>query len=1067
MARFKVKAPDGTLTSVEANSPQEAVDLVKGQKESGSMIDRLVQRTEEAKIKGERMGGGQVEGALGNLASPFVTGLQRSEQAVSALNKAGEKAQELSRSGLEQLTTKPLERLSEQAGDMKVPLPTPIGPVPIPAKYPLAAAGTVAKVGTEFSSSMVNPVNLALTYLAPLAIGKAVQIEKAVAGKVVASPAWQHFTEWVAKTVPPAVKNNAESFLRYVTTNYKLPPAYLEAKAELPYNQYTAAKEQIGKLGALEKATPEQASDVTAVLEGKKILPPTPESVQQKFPIETPQATPAPTQAAEDIAMKYGRNTHLKEFMKKVGELQATNPAEAERYAHNVITGNTNKPGTVGGWFPDEATAAKFEQDLMGKIRAEQPTSIFKGATGKEPIYSPTPMPEQESFRFPRPSSEFGIKFNTRQLNELKKAGVDVDAIQADLPRPIEQLNLTGKLTEPIVAPPQQPQTGFQLVAGSLTPEQAKATQVAQDSFVRLGQELVDLGMLSEKTYLANLRKYSPRMYQQYEADLKSKGIFGTEQPTRANVERLKQRTIDDPNVVEGLSQLKGAYPTEKGLAQLAASVEKGKFFKSIADNPKYASMEPQEGWVKLPDVKGLGPLQDMYVEPNLAYDLKSTYKELPKIAEWVKKINTGWKLTKTTFNPAVQLNNAMFNTVLADWSGADFATQARLAPSVLRDIANKKGVYTELMRGGITDPTEMSEAIVMHLRGLLGKPQSTYQAMISKILEAPTNMYQAAEVLNKGIIYKAAIERGMNPMEALAHAKKWGIDYGNVSPLIRDARSFVIPFITFPSKMIPLAAETLAKDPMKIYKYKLLTDAIEQVAVSEGVVTPEQVQRIHREEKGYPVVLPFKAKNGDPYVWNISRILPVDSAQSAIQLGGPAAIAGQAAMNVRRFDTAEPQPIAKATDTPLEKTLAYTNFLGQAATPSLMPGVYDVRSPFKGGTSTARFKKAEKGELNPQTGQPYSQTEALLAMIGIDVAGKSGELTEGLRLKKAKELINKKKEVIKRDAGFKNLSDAEIDFLIDQLDAKIDDLLKDPISFRERLDKAMGTRLRNAKPME
>jgi hypothetical protein len=1055
MAKFKVKSPDGSFTSVEAVSPEEAISIVKSSQEQPSLADRLQRKVDEASIKGERMGGGLFSSIAASLAKPAISALGTTQRAVEATNMAGRKAEELSRQGLEQIVNEPIAKAAERFGESKLPIPTPFGIIPIPTKYPIAAAGSLAKVGTEFSSSMINPVNLAITYLAPLGIKGIARIEKGVAQKIVSSPAWNDFTAWVAKSVPESVKGSAESFLRYVTTNYKIPPAFVAAKNELPYNQYQAAKEQIGKLGALEKATPEQAADITAVLEGKKILPPEKKPVQLNLFNKNVIADDIVDSRNAPIMEEKGLE-NLPSLQELSTQLSQKSPTKLEAYVQGYTKGgispNTKTPysGTplygVRGGTPQEYKRL-FNDPSPGSVTEEQ----LKRAGLKIPQ-------SQEPLLLFQPKKGIELEWTSKDKTELRKMGVDVDAIEPNLPKLWKE---SGTPTEPIKTAIPREEKGFQLVAGTLTSEQAKATKFAQTSFVELGKQLVDLGMLSEDTYLANLRKYSPRLYKQYETDLQTKGIFGTETPTRVNVERFKQRKVDDPTVLQGLTQLKGAYPTEKGLAQLSAAVEKGKFLKSIADNPKFASPNPIEGWTQLPDVKGLGPLQDMYVEPNVAYNLRSTFKELPTWAKVIKKVNTAWKLGKTTFNPAVQLNNAMFNTVLADWSGADFATQARLAPLVLKDITNKAGIYQDLMKGGITDPSEMSQTVVMHLRSLLGETPEGYTGMVQKILSSPTNTYQAAEILNKGIIYKAALERGMSPVEALTHAKKWGIDYGEVSPLIQDIRSYAIPFITFPSKLIPLAAETLVKNPMAIYKYKLLTDAIEQTAINEGVVTPDKVNRIHREEKGFPVVLPFKGKNGEPYVWNISRIMPIDAAQSAIHFGGPPAIAAQAAMNVKRFDTMEPQPIAKATETPLEKTLAYTNFLGQAATPSLMPGVYDIRSPFKGGTAYARIKKAEKGEINPATGEPYNVKEALLGMVGIDIAAKSGELTEGLRLKQAKQLIEKKQQVIRKDIGFKNLSEEEINFLLNQLDSKIEELLKESSSVREKLDIFTGRKFR------
>ena len=382
-----------------------------------------------------------------------------------------------------------------------------------------------------------------------------------------------------------------------------------------------------------------------------------------------------------------------------------------------------------------------------------------------------------------------------------------------------------------------------QILKGGISTSQREAplrtlAEKARTELTAKASEAVDEGLLNEDKFMANVKEYMPRLYRKYESAKSGlPELFGTK-PQRVIGKRfLKKGEIPEP-VREIMGEIKEpAYPVAKGIAQLTHDVETAKLFKSVAGNDEWTSDTAREGFVKIAgETKKLGALANKYVHPEIARDIQQILKIPGEFEKYFNDIVGAWKFGKVVLNPSTHARNMMSNSILLDMSGVELHQQPKLLGMAVKEMRSKGKYFTEAKESGLLG----QEFVGGEIKGLLDnfdKPASTIFGKAMNVVrgtgQAAAKTYQAEEQLFKMAKFISERERGAGIKAATKEAEKWLFNYGKVSPAVEALRKSPLgaPFITFTSKAMPRVVETLANNPMRLYKYKILFDSMENVA--------------------------------------------------------------------------------------------------------------------------------------------------------------------------------------------------------------------------------------------
>lgn len=180
-----------------------------------------------------------------------------------------------------------------------------------------------------------------------------------------------------------------------------------------------------------------------------------------------------------------------------------------------------------------------------------------------------------------------------------------------------------------------------------LKPDELEAVTNMYNKLDSLGQEAVDLGLLSKDKYEENLGEYIKNAYTEYE-QAKNKGMFGF---TKVGIKGGKKRVEGlTPEKMAELGQIDNpAYLLFKSSADLTRDVENAKMFKQIAE--KFGTDVAQDGFTQIPKTAKYTTTMGKQAEIKtnigkintdlkpLLKNLKSTFKADKKILGEISQI--------------------------------------------------------------------------------------------------------------------------------------------------------------------------------------------------------------------------------------------------------------------------------------------------------------------------------------------------------------------------------------------------------------------------------------------
>jgi hypothetical protein len=534
-------------------------------------------------------------------------------------------------------------------------------------------------------------------------------------------------------------------------------------------------------------------------------------------------------------------------------------------------------------------------------------------------------------------------------------------------------------------------------------------------------------------------RPYLGRFYQSKELPGDVPAFAG--KPNRIDIDRFMKRTDIPEDVRKAMGEILSAgYPTAKSIAQMNMAVVRLKQFRAVAKNAEWSTLNAEEaairGFTKMPETKKLGELSGRYVHPEISRDINEITRTR---TDWEKIYGSAlskWKFGKTVLGfPATHFRNMIGNTVMMDLGGVDPLEQMRLVPKAAKEILNKGKWYQEAKATGLLgneyyggEINELKNSMLEGRGPILERLAKHSEKLASRLesvggksaaaLDKLGKIYQGEEQAWKLAKFIKNREMGMGIKEAAADAEKYLFNYAKVSPAIKYLRKMPLgaPFITYASKALPIVAETLVTNPMRVWKYEMLFKAMEQTAIDNGTVTPEDLDTIRRNSYGRTVVLPVKDENGDPLKVDLSYLLPWgDIGEAGGWFGLPSVASPSGPLNVlidlgrnnstfKAANGADPQ-IWKDTDLPSEKLQKASDYALKAFLPSITPGIPTDSSFFKGGYTFQKMVNAvqKKPDYFGRVRNPFL---ALMdAVVGVKIMPADPEMMKSF------EMIRKKKQ--------------------------------------------------------
>lgn len=420
-------------------------------------------------------------------------------------------------------------------------------------------------------------------------------------------------------------------------------------------------------------------------------------------------------------------------------------------------------------------------------------------------------------------------------------------------------------------------------------------------TFYSLGKQAVESGLLKEDTFFKHAGRYMPRLYETKEFGQLLKK-WGFQNPNRLDLSRFKKRGDIPKEIREEMGEiLTPGYPAAKGISQLTHDIALSKFFKGVAENPKWvaASDEVPEGFVKLSENPKLGPLKDKYVHPDINTEIEG-FVEVLKTPERVwRKALGAWKFGKVILSPKTHARNVISNSFLAHLGGLPMWKQPDMLGRALKEFKVEGDLFVEAKRTGLLESTytnaelrSMFDQVANQLDAtgpLANKITSVgkFTASLRKAGNKAAQAYEAEEQIFKLAKFIDNRGKGIGPQQASEDAEKWLFNYGKLTHFQEQFKSkwYGAPFATFSFKSIPRVMEAAVKTPWRFALPAAMVYGLENAASekfgdtrtqtrSKKKLAPDWMQGSFLGIPNFARV-PVSDEAGREYYLNLSYIFP------------------------------------------------------------------------------------------------------------------------------------------------------------------------------------------------
>lgn len=286
------------------------------------------------------------------------------------------------------------------------------------------------------------------------------------------------------------------------------------------------------------------------------------------------------------------------------------------------------------------------------------------------------------------------------------------------------------------------------------------------------------------------------------------------------------------------------------------------------------------KNWVST-DWGGLGQ-RGYKVDPTLALELES-YQKIQNNAKGVfsQYFTSPWKTMKIIMSPAAQLRNVFTNFMLNDIGGLPFYRMDVYAQAV-RGMTKNHDTWKDFSRltggGGTFQHNELSQLATAW------RYKTEFYDVPNKIIEQaskyPKEFYNANEQVFKFAKYLHNLEKGMGKAEAATDAIIPTFNYSEITPAVSYARTHLIPFATWTTKVIPYTFEMAVKHPVRVAKWFAMYQGIQSLALQQAGIDDEEWEEHKKRfpeymKRGVYMLLPWRDSKGRLNMADLTYMVP------------------------------------------------------------------------------------------------------------------------------------------------------------------------------------------------
>ena len=247
------------------------------------------------------------------------------------------------------------------------------------------------------------------------------------------------------------------------------------------------------------------------------------------------------------------------------------------------------------------------------------------------------------------------------------------------------------------------------------------------------------------------------------------------------------------------------------------------------------------------------------------------------------------WKMSKAILRPAALMRNGFTNEMLNHMGGLPFWRQ----DIYLKALQGMKGSENKFLGQSLNQHFK-------DLTGIYGTPldyslndlaqvqQLKYGSNVAEkalhgwdtLTKPAITLYSAMEQHAKFAKYLHNLERGLGQKEAAMDAMKWTFNYGEITRATARVRTYAAPFFTWQSKVFPLFAESIIKNPIKwtgaiMLYHGIQNAAIEQAGMSKGEWEEFNTQLPDYLNSGMMFPMPWRDSQGRLNLLDLTYIVP------------------------------------------------------------------------------------------------------------------------------------------------------------------------------------------------
>lgn len=381
-------------------------------------------------------------------------------------------------------------------------------------------------------------------------------------------------------------------------------------------------------------------------------------------------------------------------------------------------------------------------------------------------------------------------------------------------------------------------------------------------------------------------------------SDLITKGEF-INQPTGVNFEKFYNQKIRKKlGEIEEIS-----IRAVSTIADQNEIINQVKYFDELSKT-KYVSNVPTNTHTEfIKKIKEMGALSGKYITPDLANELKRTFKfETQLESIWLKGLRL-WKAGKTAYNPATIGRNAITNLFILNPLGGVQWWRADLYQKATKELTQQGDLFKRAEKVGLSFSSyEVSE--------LATKSNSLYKRIIKEgdgdkikefadnakdFHEKVLNFYGAQDRYFKlANFIKGVTEDGLDDWGAMQRANFYLIDYSDMPEAVDFLRNSPvgIPFLSFSYGVTRPIAKTMVTQPHKISNYFKVLNAIR--SLNPYQISEEDRKKLNGDLPEFlrnkpKVRVPWKDKFGNVQFLDLEYILPFNIFEmDTFMPGGP-----------------------------------------------------------------------------------------------------------------------------------------------------------------------------------